>query len=168
MYCNINNIICLRLLPPQAPPTMIQERVKDCSNSSDVSALRFIHQARHCISESSSGGGSASSPPWQCSYWLLQFGGGVLIWAMTPIPIILSPEDNDIKDSSLGPSSSLQFSSFARNHGAWTLPAGIVPAGAGWASSNLLPEGLSSRSINSFSFTSTQKNVLWWNSVLLR
>lgn len=123
--CNINNVICLKAVLSSGSSNYDSRRGKGLLHLKQCGCSE-VHQARHCISESSSGGGSASFPhgsAFACAYWLLQSGGSVLIWGttLTPIPIILSPEDNDIKDNSLGLSSSLQFSSFAWNHSAWTL-----------------------------------------------
>lgn len=119
---NINNVICLKAVPSSGSSNYDSRKGKGVLHLKQCGCSE-VHLARHCISESSSEGGNASFPHgstlglclltaaiwWQCPD---------LGTTLTPIPIILSPEDNDIKDSSLGLSSSLQFSSFAWNHSA--------------------------------------------------
>lgn len=67
------------MLPPHGPPTMIPERVKDCSTSSSVSVLRSTRPdtgfQNHPLEE------LAPLPPWQHFFLCL----------LIPIPIILSP-----------------------------------------------------------------------------
>ena len=171
--CTVTNIvICLKAAPSPGSSNYDSSKgkwlfhLKHCVCSE-------VHQARHWISESSSAGGSASSPA--TAALLLMFTD-----CCDLVAVSWSGHYND--SSSHNPFSRRQWhqgqqlgtefkltvqflclDSQCMN----SLPAGIVPAHAEWASWSLLSEGLSSRSLNSFSFTSTQKNILWWKPMIL-
>lgn len=158
--CTVTETSTGKLLSPLDPHTSrIQEGIKDCSTSSNVFVPRFTKtdtgfpnhpQGRLCLLPPVQGSGLCSLT---AAIWCLDAG----------TRIILSPKDNDTQ------SSSSQFSSFAWNHSAWTLyQLGLFQLAIGWASSNLLLEGLSSWSLKSFSFTFTQKNWLWWKLMILK
>ena len=169
MYCNINN--CLKVVPSPGSSNYNSRKGKGLLHLKQCGCSE-VHQARHWLSESSSGGRSASSPH-----------DSALACATDCCNLVAVSWSGHYNDS---------YSNNPFSRGQWhqgqqlgtefkltvqflclespcmnSLPAGIVPAHVGWASSNLWPEGLSSRSLNSFSVTSTQKNTLWWKPMLL-
>lgn len=157
-----------RLFPLQAPPTMIQEGVKDCSTSSNVAVLR-------------------STEP-DTAFQNHPLGGVVPLSPTAALLLVLTDCCNLVAVSWSGHYTD-SYSNNPFSRGQWhrgqqlgtefkltvqflclesqcmnSLPAGMFQLAQGEQAQICC---LSSRNLNSFSFTSTQKNTLWWKPMLL-
>lgn len=170
--CNINNIIWLKaVLPPQASPTMIQERWRIAPHQENCLFWSSSSQTLE-NSESSSVEGTASSHhgrAFACAYWLLRFGGSVLVCTLQRC-LFQQPFLQGTMTSRTACWDWVQTYSQFFGLELWcinSVTAGIVSVWVGWASSDLLQEGCNFRSFNSFFLISTQKNIIWRKPMFL-